>query len=169
MTPSGDMPDAASQEETFTLANVVPQNACSNEVLWEGIESAVRDLAEQRGKIFIVTGPVFKGEQLESLKGRVLVPTHLFKAVYLPSRNLAAAYWSPNDASGTWEAISIAELEKRTGINAFPGIAQDIKEKVVGVPEPVSHYHCRLERAEGPTHGRYGAPYERSYQDEFAP
>jgi DNA/RNA non-specific endonuclease len=100
-----------------------------------------------------------------ALKGRVLVPTHLFKAVYVPSRNLAAAYWSPNDASGTWGAISIAELQKRTGIDAFPGIAQEVKDKVVGVPEPVSHYRCRLEHAQS----RRSSEVLSRYDDQRAP
>src|SRR4051794_2404321 len=45
VAPSGDMPTPEAQAESFSLANMVPQDAGSNRCLWEGIESAVRDLA----------------------------------------------------------------------------------------------------------------------------
>ncbi len=60
-------------------------------------KSAVRDIALSGDEVFVVTGPAFLGAELESLKGRVLVPTHIYKAVYVPSRNAAAAYFAPND------------------------------------------------------------------------
>jgi len=81
-------------------------------VLWEGIESAVRELALSNGEVYVVTGPAFAGTELQSLKGRVLVPTHIFKAIYLPSRNQAGAYFAPNDGSQSWEPISISELSE---------------------------------------------------------
>ena len=49
----------------------------------------------------------------------MLVPTHIYKAVYVPSRNAAAAYFAPNDDSQNWETLSIAELEKHIGIDVF--------------------------------------------------
>lgn len=44
MAPSGDMADEKSQYESFSLANMIPQDSDNNRHLWEGIESAVRDL-----------------------------------------------------------------------------------------------------------------------------
>ncbi len=90
---------------SFSLANMVPQDPCNNEVLWEGIELAVRDLTLSEGEVFVVTGPVFRGAELRILNGRVLIPTHLYKAIYVPSRNIAGAYFAPNDASQKWEAL----------------------------------------------------------------
>ena len=119
MAPNGDMSTAEAQEESFSLANMIPQDPCNNEVLWEGIESAVRDIALSGDEVYVVTGPAFLGTELESLKGRVLVPTHIYKAVYVPSRNAAAAYFAPNDDSQNWETLSIADLETRVGIDAF--------------------------------------------------
>ena len=45
MAPNGDMSTPVAQEELFSLANMIPQDPCNNEVLWEGIEFAVRDIA----------------------------------------------------------------------------------------------------------------------------
>ncbi len=39
MAPNGDMSTPEAQGESFSLANMVPQDPCNNEVLWEGIES----------------------------------------------------------------------------------------------------------------------------------
>ena len=38
MAPNGDMSTPEAQEELFSLANMIPQDPCNNEVLWEGIE-----------------------------------------------------------------------------------------------------------------------------------
>ena len=120
MAPNGDMSTPEAQEESFSLANMIPQDPCNNEVLWEGIEvPRSRDIALGGDDVFVVTGPAFVGAELQSLKGRVLVPTHIYKAVYVPSRNAAAAYFAPNDDSQDWETLSIAELETRVGIDIF--------------------------------------------------
>ena len=42
MSPAGDMPDTTSQAESFSLANMIPQNPNNNRNLWEGIEEATR-------------------------------------------------------------------------------------------------------------------------------
>ncbi len=49
MTPSGDMPDPRAQQQSFSLANIVPQAAVLNRGVWAGIETAVRDLAVRQG------------------------------------------------------------------------------------------------------------------------
>ena len=42
LAPSGDMPDDDAQQESFSLANMVPQAPKLNRGIWQGIESAVR-------------------------------------------------------------------------------------------------------------------------------
>ncbi len=148
MAPNGDMSTEEAQEESFSLANMIPQEPCNNEVLWEGIESAVRDLALGQGEVYAVTGPAFLGTELQSLKGRVLVPTHIFKAVYLPSRNSAGAYFAPNDGSQAWEPISISELESRVSVDVFPQLSEGLKQHAMSLPEPKPHFGCRLRTSE---------------------
>lgn len=108
--PAADAPDDASQEESFSLANMVPQVSEQNRGVWAGIEGAVRGLARQRGELYVVSGPLFQGTTLQRLKGRVFVPTALFKAVYDPKRNDAGAYVSSNAPGDAWQAISISQL-----------------------------------------------------------
>lgn len=148
MAPNGDMSTREAQEESFSLANMVPQDPCNNEVLWEGIESAVRDIALSGEDVFVVTGPAFLGEELQSLKGRVLVPTHIYKAIYVPSRNSAAAYFAPNDESQDWETLAIADLETRIGIDIFPELDANVRQHAMILPSPVPHHGCRLQTSE---------------------
>jgi endonuclease G, mitochondrial len=144
MSPNGDMSTEDAQEESFSLSNMIPQHPCHNEVMWEGIESAVRDLALSEGELFVVTGPAFVGDNVESLDERVLIPTHVFKAVFIPSRNAAGAYWTPNDGSQKQEHISIARLKELIGIDVFPRLDPAIKQTAMPLPDGTPHHRCRL-------------------------
>jgi endonuclease G, mitochondrial len=147
MAPNGDMSTEEAQAESFSLANMIPQDPCNNEVLWEGIESAVRDLALSEGEVYVVTGPAFLGTDLQSLKGRVLVPTHIFKAVYVPSRNAAGVYFAPNDGSQAFEPISIQELASKTGVDVFPQLGAAERQRSISLPAPKPHFGCRVHTA----------------------
>jgi endonuclease G len=66
----------------------------------------------------------------------VLVPTHIFNAVYDPKRNQAAAYLAENADGNQWRTISMSELQQITGINPFPGLAASVKDHAMVLPEP---------------------------------
>jgi endonuclease G, mitochondrial len=121
MTPSGDAASPEAQAQTFTLANMIPQASVSNRGIWAEIERAVRELARERGQLYVITGPLFEAGQLRVLKRRVLVPTGMFKLVYDPVSRRAAAYVSGNDASGTYAVVSLGEFEQRSGLLLLPG------------------------------------------------
>jgi endonuclease G, mitochondrial len=136
LAPAADMPDEQAQHESFSLANMIPQDPQSNRGLWSGIESAARGLARKSGELYVVSGPVFQGTTLQRLRGRVLVPTHIFKAVYDPKRNQAAAYLVENGDGDQWRSLSISELQQITGIDPFPGLASSVKDHAMDLPEP---------------------------------
>ena len=136
MAPAADMPTKQAQYESFSLANVVPQNRKNNQVLWSAIEGATRHLANVRGEVYVVTGPIFEGDKIERINGRVFVPTHMFKAVVDPGTSEGAAWVAPNDDSGDYQVVPIAELEKKTGINLFPALSDAAKQKAMELPAP---------------------------------
>src|SRR4051812_30240451 len=144
MSPSGDMATPKARYQSFSLANMIPQNPCNNEVLWEGIESAVRDLASSEGEIYVVTGPIYEGTDIPFLNGRVGVPSQIYKALYDPVRRAAAAYVTPNADGMDWQAISIDQLAQITGIDPFPAIPAEIKAVTMPLPAPQPHFGCRL-------------------------
>lgn len=155
MAPAGDMPDPRSQQESFSLANVVPQVGEANRGLWEGVESGVRTLATRRGELYVVTGPVFQGARLQQLRGRVLVPTHTFKAVLDPRRGQAGAYVMTNSTDPQWQVVSIQQLSGMTGLDVFPGLSARAKASAMRLPEPVP-YDAR--RRGGGSHRRERFP-----------
>jgi endonuclease G len=145
MAPNGDMSSSRAQDESFSLANIVPQHPCNNRSLWAGIETAVRELAYDSGDVYVVTGPAFIGGKLKSLNRRVLVPTHIFKAVYVPALKQAGAYWAPNDRSGDWEQMSLSRLEEKTGIDPFPSLSAAVKRTAMSLPTFRPRRSCRLD------------------------
>ena len=145
MSPSGDMPDRDAQQESFSLANMVPQAPALNRGLWEGIESAVRTMAQRRGELYVVTGPIFRGDRLQTV-GRVVVPSHVFKAVLDPGRGQAGAYVAPNTDDADWQPASMAQLAQLTGMDVFPALSPRAKSVAMRLPNPTPHNGARRSR-----------------------
>jgi endonuclease G len=143
MAPAGDMTTPQGMEESFSLANMVPQNSDNNRNLWESIERTVRDYSE-RHEVYVVTGPIFQGENIQALKSRVLVPTHIAKAVYDPRLNAGAAYLTPNQQGDEYRIISLAELQQMSGIDPFPNLPANVKKAIPNLPAP------QIRRSSGP-------------------
>ena len=140
MAPNGDMPDAASQAESYTLANIAPQIAEDNRGIWEGIEETVRNLAIKDSDIYVVSGPIFAADraQAKTLNSRVAVPIEFFKAVYDAKHHQAAAYIVHNEKGRKYEVISLGELQTMTGLQVFPGLPVDAVV-ALKLPAPVVH------------------------------
>ncbi len=136
VAPSGDMFDQQSQQECFSLANMIPQEPSVNRGIWEGIESATRMLTNDRGELFVVTGPIYSGGNVQQIGGAVMVSTQVYKAIYDPKRNEAGAYLVGNAEGAQAQTITIAELEKVSGISVFPSISSKVKDNGMRLPEP---------------------------------
>lgn len=133
LAPSGDMPTMAAQRESFSLANMIPQEPDMNRYLWSEVESVVRDLAARYDAVHVVTGPMFEEEELATLDGRVLVPTSVFKAVYIPGRG-AAAYVAPNLPQARVRVVPVARLRERAGLDVFPGLPAKFRNTAIALP-----------------------------------
>ena len=138
--PFRDADTDSAADASFLLTNIVPQSRIMNRGVWEQIEAATRHLANQLGEIFVVTGSLFQPDsngKIQAIgRNRVLVPSHMFKAIYSPSTQTAAAYLCPNTDTGTPSIISLQDLERYAGINLFPGVNQDVKARAMTLPEP---------------------------------
>ncbi len=133
------MPDEQSQYDSFTLANMVPQDSMNNRGVWEQIESAVRRMAVQRGDLYVITGPLFIGSSVQQLNGRVLVPTHIYKLVYDLKRNEGAAYLVKNVDTKDVQQLTIEEIGKLSGFDFLP----TIKSSFLVLPIPISLVRIR--------------------------
>lgn len=135
LVPNGDMATRSQQYDSFSLANMVPQSPNNNRVVWNNLEQALRGLVLQEQEAYVVTGGAFVGQRLARIgQNGVLVPSDMFKAVYFPKRQAASVYWAPNDESGRVEVITVAELDRRLGIDVFPQLPATIRQKHVDLP-----------------------------------
>lgn len=134
MAPSGDMPTLEAQQESFALSNMIPQNPQNNRYLWAGIESTTRQLAKKSARLYVISGAMFVGERIKTVGGRVMVPTHLFKAIYNPKTGEAAAYLVRNDVGGDYAVVDLATLETLSGIRTFPSAKFRVAEMALLAP-----------------------------------
>jgi endonuclease G len=144
MSPNKDQANASDQADSFSLANIVPQSRHINQNLWEGVEASVRSYVMNGHSIYVITGPIFEGSTLSRLNGRILVPSHVFKAIYDPQTHAAGAYIATNEKDSTtsdFESSSIAALERRIGIRLFPAMSDSIREHCMDLPTPMPHGH----------------------------
>lgn len=133
MAPSGDMATETSQFDSFSLANMIPQNSDNNQNTWRNIEESTRSMVKKyQLDAYVVTGPAYLNKTVKYIqKGHsVLVPSHVYKAVYFPKVGMASVYLSKNDDSRQVQMISVCELEEKVGINIFPAADENVKRQV---------------------------------------
>jgi endonuclease G len=133
MAPNGNMPDRRSQRESFTLANMVPQDADINRHVWASIEGTVRKMAKKEGSLYVITGPAFIGARLRKV-GNVMVPSHVYKLVYSPRHRAGAAWFIENRADAEYQAMSVAQLEALVGIDLLPSLTPQQKHTMLRLP-----------------------------------
>ena len=135
MSPNGDMYDKNSQYDSFSLANIVPQAQKNNQQVWRELEEATRAVVnKQKQDVYVVTGPVFSGKKLNTIGRGVIVPTAVYKAVYMPKTGVIGAYIAPNDNSLHVQVISVCELEDMLGVNVFPELTDEQKRNLYNLP-----------------------------------
>jgi endonuclease G len=148
MTPSGDMPDGQAQQQSFSLANMVPQTPELNRGVWAGIETAVRDLVLREGELYVVTGPAFQGQQVQSIgPDGVLVPSATWKAVYSPRAGGTGVYVCANTSKPVCGVVSVATLTGIVGVDPFPALAARMKETAMVLPTVDTGRHGSSKRS----------------------
>ncbi len=135
LCPAGDFKyDKALQDETFYMSNMSPQAPDFNRGIWSDLESRVRKWAKERGDLVIVTGPILsEGLSYIGKRNQVAVPEYYYKIVYDPNAQQAIAFLMPNEGSHALIksfAVSIDELEKKTGIDFFAKLPDSVEKKI---------------------------------------
>jgi endonuclease G len=62
-----------------------------------------------------------------------MVPTHVWKAVYVPGQG-AGAWIASNQESSEWQVVSIDALMQFVGIDPFPSLSAEQKQQVPAFP-----------------------------------
>ncbi len=124
MAPAGDMPTPTAMAQSFSLANMVPQNIQHNGGPWSKIEQDTRQyVLRAKGDVYVITGPVFTESSPTIGRNAVKVPTYLYKLVYDATTQRAWAHWQANrEGERVSPPISYQELVKRTGIEFLPKV-----------------------------------------------
>lgn len=141
----------STNEQTFFFTNMTPQIYSFNGNLWANMESYVRGWrGSGTDTLYVVTGAVLTrvdtGEgavrHITTDNKKVAVPNYYYKALLKRSvsggeiKYKGVAFWfdhktydrSTVDWAG--DAISIDELERRTGIDFFSGLDEQVQEQV---------------------------------------
>ena len=91
-------------------------------------------MTKQHKDAYVVTGPIFEDKRLKTIGNGVIVPTAVYKAVYLPKQGIIGAYYAPNNDSLQVKVVSICYLEEKLGINLFPQLTEQQKRNVYQLP-----------------------------------
>ena len=145
MAPAGDMKRSEKvMSESFLLSNMAPQVGVGfNRNIWRSLETAVRGWVQERGRLTIITGPIFAIEDNSVSyqvigENNVAVPTHFYKIVVDnndPDNVQALAFMMPNedlsDQNYRDYLTTINRIELATGIDflsALPAAVQHVVE-----------------------------------------
>lgn len=122
LAPAKDFGTPEGLAQSFSLANIVPQDAVHNRKLWRKIEIDVRKFVLRTpGDVFVYTGAHY-GDDRTTASGNVRVPSHLYKLVVHPASGKAFAFWSENTRDAKMAPpISYEALVARTGIRFLGG------------------------------------------------
>ena len=120
----------ALRDESFLMSNMTPQHPRLNQAGWRDLEAYVRDLAIEYDEIYVVTGALFKGINRTIGKG-VHIPSHVYKAIYIPSEQQVLAFVVPNEPFNIADLDEMQEtinfVENRSGLQLFNEIPNAIE------------------------------------------
>ncbi len=136
LAPAADMSwSEQAMKESFYFSNISPQVPSFNRGIWKRLEEHVRKWARQDTVVYIVTGPVLT-EGLPAIgANNVSVPAYFYKALLVnrPHQQKAIAFIIANEKSVLpieQFAVTVDSLEHLTGINFFPGLPDDLENKL---------------------------------------
>lgn len=150
--PSADrLYDYSSNDKTFYGTNITPQLSKLNQHFWKNLENKVRSWAYSSDTCYVVTGCLTEGSTeyaLDNVGKKIKVPSHYYKAVLRYSKSTTLGFSgymgcaillehrNYEDGSKFKEyAISIDQLEKKTGIDFYPNLSKLIGKEAAAKVE----------------------------------
>jgi len=142
---------------TFVFANAVPQAVKFNQGIWLGLENYISSLSNEYSELWVVSGPIYTPNKKIKYIGEsnkkeipVGVPDKLFKVFFIELKDGSSVQVHsliyPNKFNELPEnyktgkcskdkyynhnpyLVSLAQVEKETGLEFFPNIDMDLSE-----------------------------------------
>jgi endonuclease G len=136
MAPAGDMKwSEQAMKESFYLSNICPQNQRLNGGLWKDLETHVRNIAVQKGHIYVVCGPIVSKHPRTIGQNKVVVPDAFFK-VLLQNDNgiwntIAFMFANENERLPlSTYAMSVEDMQVIADFDFFPTLLDSIEKKI---------------------------------------
>ena len=142
LAPAADMKwSSKAMSESFFMSNMSPQAPSFNRGIWKKLENLIRQWAVENESLYIVTGGIL----IDGLKtigsNEVSVPDYFYKVILdnETSDLKAIGFIIPNKKSSKLlfeYAISVDDVEKKTGIDFFyllPDVIQDKIEQELSI------------------------------------
>lgn len=125
-----------SMKQSFLMSNMSPQLPGFNRVGWRVLEEHVRDLANEYNELYVVTGPIYEGNE-GTIGNGVVIPSAFYKVILDPSFDEAIAFIVPHrDVSSSELAnfiTTIDEVERQTGLDFFAQTLDSIEDNMESV------------------------------------
>lgn len=122
-----------SYEETFLTSNISPQKYNFNAGVWNRLEQKVRYWAKKYDGLYVITAGVLTPDLKTIGYENVAVPNYFYKVLLTKDKQRMIAFLVPHkksDAPLYTFAISVDELEEKTGIDFFPELEDEIELKL---------------------------------------
>ncbi len=136
MAPAADMKwSETAMKESFYLSNICPQNQKLNGGIWKDLEEHVRQLALEKGSIYVICGPIVSDNHKSIGDNKVAVPDFFFKVLMQNDNGemYAIAFLFPNKATDNplmTYALTVDELEDITDMDFFPTLPDKVEKKM---------------------------------------
>nr|WP_293839766.1 DNA/RNA non-specific endonuclease [uncultured Arsenicibacter sp.] len=141
LAPAGDFKfSQRMMRESFYMSNMSPQAPQFNRGIWKSLEEQVRSWAFRDKGVYVVTGPVLTpGLPTIGKQNEVAVPAYYYKVLlYCNAPDIRMiAFLLKNEGSDEQLqsfVVTVDEVERRTGINFFPKIPDDLQKKLESAP-----------------------------------
>lgn len=137
LAPAGDFKFSKQMMgQTFYMSNISPQVPDFNRGIWRELEEQVRVWALRDQGLYVVTGPVLRaGLPTMGKKNKIAVPEYYYKVLlYCNNPDIRMiAFLMKNEGSDRslkQFVVPVDEVERRTGIDFFPKIPDQLEQKL---------------------------------------
>ncbi|MGM9868843.1 MAG: DNA/RNA non-specific endonuclease [Sodaliphilus sp.] len=148
MAPAADfLHDSIALAQTYALVNICPQTNALNSGAWRQLEEKVREWVQRDSLLIVWAGPIFDSHGATiGQTTKMQVPSHYFKVVLAPCGKPASAiaFILPNDepkASLAQYAVSVQEVERRTGIRFFTTLPPQEQQRLKSATNDNEWFH----------------------------